>query len=193
MEDEVWTVKIDRSRSTDFLPDQILIDQKPHQQQGQSSSGGENSYDSTENLMISDELVTLACLPFLPICAYREAARSLLGPEILEDFFLGHLVCKSLLQAIHSRLKVYKPIVWDGVERPNDQQLLEELLTISSSVKGERAMYGIALRLEEKATLRAFQKELVQILADLEDEECRVEGIHDFTESENATKKLRMS
>ena len=50
MEDEVWDIQVDRSRTADFLPDQLLVER-----------GGRGDVTS-----LSDELVTLACLPFLP-------------------------------------------------------------------------------------------------------------------------------
>ena len=165
MEDEVWTVQVDRSRRAEFLPDHILV------QRG----GGESAVSS-----LSDSLVTLACAPFLPSCAYREAAQALIGKEILEDYFLGHLVCTSLLSVIKQRLALYKPIVWNGIPHENDQLLLQNLLCSATndskpgdnarghSVEKQRAIYGLALRLDEKATLDSLRRELLELLSNLD-------------------------
>ncbi|KAL7581232.1 hypothetical protein ACA910_006010 [Epithemia clementina (nom. ined.)] len=178
MQDDVWTVQIDRSRCAEFLPDQILVPRP-----GATFSNNNNIGPQALVLdSLSDELVTLACVPFLPLSEYREASQALIGKEILHDYFLGNLVCTSLLNAIKERLVLYKPIVWNGTVRDDDRQLLQELLAASASASAattadesydswlqrERCMYGLAVRLDEKASLQSLRKQVLQLLEDLD-------------------------
>jgi hypothetical protein len=177
MEDEVWTVSVDRRRTADFISDDILIVyQHP----------------------LSNEVVTTACLPFLPICAYREASQGLLGREILEDFFLGNLVCTSLLRAIKAKLDTYTPVYWHGARVDDDAVLLRDLLasadgsdatTHQQGKHKRRLMYGLTLRLEEKACLRALQEEVRQTLHQMLSEED-YQGLS--SELEQVSKKQRL-
>ena len=171
MEDEIWAVKVDKKRGTQnpLIPDPLLIDRTN---------------------LLSDELVTVACLPFLPGCACREAGRSLLGREILEDYFLGNLVAKSLLQAIQMRLEAYKPIVWNDSQKSNDAEFLKELLDSSDkkSDHGRRASYGLALRIDEKATLEALRHEVLQIIVFLEESSTDQEMMNDDDSPTKRTK-----
>ena len=149
MEDEVWTVQVDRARDTSFLPQDILVNlEQP----------------------LPNELVTLACLPFLPACAYQEAARTLLDSSILGDYFLGKLTCSALLQAVQRKLECYLPITFEGKIRNSDAVLLKELLGSNEQVS-QRLLYGLTVRLEEKESLQASRRAIICILAGLDEEE----------------------
>jgi hypothetical protein len=167
MEDEVWTVSVDRRRTADFISDDILI-----------------VYEQP----LSNEVVTTACLPFLPICAYREASQGLLGREILEDF----------LRAIKAKLDTYTPVHWHGARVDDDAVLLRDLLAsadgsdATTHQQGEqkrRLMYGLTLRLEEKACLWALQEEVRQTLHQMLSEED-YQGLS--SELEQVSKKQRL-
>ena len=148
------------------------------------------------------------------MCAYREAARSLIGPEILEDYFLGHLVGKSLLMALQTRLAMYTPIVWEGMTRTNDRELLQELLAAMDQVEKDsnnnnnddknnnksqsdesdlirqRAMYGITVRLDESISLESLRNEVLQVLANLDASTTQLED-DVVGDEESATKRIR--
>jgi hypothetical protein len=156
MEDEIWTVKVDRNRKTDFLPNELLI-----------------SVDSDN--MWTDELVTVTCLPFLPACAASEiTARTLLDRSMLEDYYLCKLVCTAMLKAIDKKLKRYTSVQAD--EWPtDDQELLIELLASKQvdTPSSQRLMYGLTVRLEEKQSLATLRGEVIATLVGLDsDKQC---------------------
>eukprot|EP00977_Amphora_coffeiformis_P020486 scaffold8306_cov171-Amphora_coffeaeformis.AAC.3 len=169
MEDEAWIVKVDRRRTADFISDDLIVD-----------------YSTS----MTDEIVTTACLAFLPVCAYREAAQALLSAEILDDFFLGTLVCTSLLQVLQAKLEQYRPITWEGTVYEDDAQLLRQLLLMSTADGGttslpqQRLMYGLTLRLEEKMCLHSLRRTVVETLSRLEE---------DLPEDMQATKKQKFN
>jgi hypothetical protein len=165
MEDEVWAVSVDRSRTASFISDDLWIDSQD---------------------LLTDELVTLATLPFLPVCAYREAGRNLLDGSILEDYYLGKLVCTSLLKAIQSKLETYPPIrrimnggIANGSNNnagepaDGDRELLRQVVQqeqASPNVSTRRFMYALVVRLEEKSCLEALRRKVIGILARLDEE-----------------------
>ena len=165
LEDEVWTVTVDRTRTAnDFISDDLIVDAVTP---------------------LSDEIVTAACIPFLPICAYREAASALLDDSILEDLFLGYLVCTSLCRVIQTKLAQYTNIRWQGQEYSDDIALLQQLLhrhqqlqqskqqngaTSRLSTEEWRLAYGLTLRLEEKFCLHALRRTVMDKLAKLEED-----------------------
>jgi hypothetical protein len=156
MEDEVWTMpSADEPRDVSFLPPVLMI-------------------SPTEPL--SNALVTCACIAFLPICAYREAARSYLDRTILDDYFLGKLVCTALLKALEEKWTTYTPIEFEGTIREDDAALLQELVDVEEEEEEEkshtthrRLMYGLRVRLGEKESLQATRREVLRILASLDD------------------------
>jgi hypothetical protein len=164
MEDEVWSVAVDRSRQADFISDDLLIDAANP---------------------LTDELVTLCCLPFLPQCAYQEAASGLLDRSILEDYFLGKLVCTSLLRIIETKLTGYETLV-KGRTLKEDQRQLRELLKQETSKKDgkcfgtldwtteRRLQYGLTICVEEKMCLAALRRKVLQVLTNL-DQDAAVE------------------
>ena len=128
---------------------------------------------------LSDELITLCCSQFLPdevfeeVCeTYNEGDASetiltTLSSDILEDFFLGCLVLKSIQRAIEMKLIQYCPVTLNevGDEEPDEEKLKSLLKSCSSN--SLHAMYGLTLRLEEKACLRQLSKECSKHLNNL--------------------------
>jgi hypothetical protein len=159
MEDEVWAVSVDRSRTASFISDDLVID-----------------IDSQADIL-TNELITLACLPFLPICAYREAGRTLLDGSILEDYYLGKLVCTSLLKAIQSKLETYTPIRRmsgnGGAEPSDDREFLRQVVQqeqASPNISNTRLIYALVVRVEEKSCLYALRRKVIEILAGFDGE-----------------------
>jgi hypothetical protein len=110
---EVWVVTVDRHRDVDCVPNHIVIVQPPSSTTADSTATVRRS-----DGILSDELVTAACVPFLPKCAYAEiTSRTLLDVSILQDYYLGHLVGTALLQTIQRRLLLYRPIPVTTVQR----------------------------------------------------------------------------
>jgi hypothetical protein len=169
MEDDVWAVSVDRSRTASFISDNLII-----------------SIDSEDDIL-TDELVTLACLPFLPVCAYREAGRNFLDASILDDYYLGKMVCTSLLKAVQSKLETYSPVrrIMNGNGNGNngsnvggepvadDRELLRQVVQeeqASPNISTRRLMYALVVRLEEKSCLEALRRKVIGILARLDEE-----------------------
>jgi hypothetical protein len=154
-EDDVWELDVHDQALRDFsmIPDDLVV-------------------KSSEPL--SDELITLCCLFFLPADVYEEVSSggelSVLDRSILDDYFLGKLVCHAVLQAIRSKFGRYDclqiPGIDDGMCR-DDKTLLCHIL--QNSVDKHRAVYGLTIRLEEKACLHALRSEILRI-SDMLDE-----------------------
>jgi len=159
LEDEVWSIPIEeKQRDASFLPD-VLV--------------------ARCNEGLPKELITAACMCFLPKCAYKEAARALLDESILEDYFLGKLACAAILKAQSKRLELYSPIEYDGITYEDDRELLATLL--EAGEPPNRLIYGLCIRLEEKESLKWMRKEAIRHLAVLDED----------TEAE--TKRLKQS
>jgi SET domain len=173
--DETWIIQDDAAvreqRSASFLPEEFIV--------------STTSTPSTASLL-SDEIVTVASLPFLPADAYQEAVLdnvkgvALLDASILEDFFLGQLVCAALLRVVGARMKAYEAGPSAGVrteETLEDVSLLAHLLNVdqekggAASLTTRRRMYGLTVRIEEKTTLSAFRQEILGVLARLQEVE----------------------
>lgn len=81
-----------RSKALNNLPDELLV----------------SSEDS-----LTDELITICCLNFLPDDTLNELLLDdeetfLLNTEVLEDFFLGKLVLQTIIDVVKLKLKSYK-------------------------------------------------------------------------------------
>ena len=114
---EVWVVSVEKHRKADCVPDNITIVQPPSISVRMNDSG-DVVKDEPSSSILSDELVTTACVPFLPDCAYAEiTSRTLLDVSVLQDYFLGHLVTTALLQMIQRRLLLYRPISSITIQR----------------------------------------------------------------------------
>ena len=128
--------------------------------------------------MVSEELITLACAQFLPEDAYQEVfgqeEMNLLDRSILEDYYLGNLVCRSLLTAIDNKLATYRPIgsVTDSDKGPllhRDQESLRKLVQAKPNDPASyRKIYGLTIQIEEMASLEALRKELEDVAGCLE-------------------------
>jgi hypothetical protein len=117
---EVWVVTVDRHRDVDCVPNHIVIVQPPTTADSATTIGRSDD-------ILSDELVTAACVPFLPKCAYAEiTSRTLLDVSILQDYYLGHLVGTALLQTIQRRLLLYRPIPVTTVQRILPSELVSD-------------------------------------------------------------------
>lgn len=148
MEDEVWALQVDRSRTADFIADDLIVDGA-----------------------LSDEIVTTACVAFLPLCAYREASQALISVDILDDFFLGNLACTALLQVLQTKLQTYTSILWKGQTYSDDTVLLQQLMDGKTLTATQRRLsYGLTLRLEEKACLQALRRNIMNVLSKLEED-----------------------
>jgi hypothetical protein len=185
----VWAVAVDRSRTATFIPDDLLI-------------------ELSDSESLTDELVTLACVPFFPLCAYAEmSARTLLDASMLEDYYLGKLVCTSLLKAIQSKLETYTPVrrtngnvngsndINDVMEPAGDRELLQQVVQqeqTNPNISTRRLMYGLVIRLEEKACLEALRRNVIGILARLDEEADLEEYTNERGEGEN-DKRPRMN
>ena len=200
--DEVWSISVDKCRATDCVPNNIVIG-PPTSMSGEQSYDnppgvdGNNAVDHDSSCIISDELVTTACIPFLPKCAYAEiTSRTLLDVSILQDYYLGQLVGTALLKTIQQRLLLYRPIPTSTIQRllpsvplrvatMDDKEILCNLLhsiettdksvdagenkTIESALYIERCRlaYGLTIRLEEKEVLTALGNAILKMLNSL--------------------------
>jgi SET domain len=99
---------------------------------------------------LSDDLVTLLCLPFLPNDAYEElriepssaasssppspqSALATLDPTVLEDPYLGQLVGRTLLDLVEEKAGTYEAIRIGGIVADRDDRaLLQELLHVEA-------------------------------------------------------------
>ncbi len=223
--DETWTVTIDKHRTGDCVPDSIVIVQPSSVAADQQSTficsglleDNESTIDSQS--ILSDELVTAACIPFLPKCAYAEiTSRTLLDASILQDYYLGQLVGTALLQMIQRRLLLYRPIHTSTIQRlrqsgdlMNDKEILHSLLrgmdatNDSCDSNGNRTNDVLPVgadlnvercRLAYGLTIRLEEKEILNSLANtilqlLNSLNRNVDN--DDTQFETGTKKFKTS
>jgi SET domain len=152
IEDEVWTIKVDRSISAlqDTLP--VYADNP-----------------------LSNELVATACLPFLPPCARAEVTDGI-DESALFDYYLGKLVCMCLLQTIQKKRKEYTAIPCpdeNEMSLKDDRDLLRHLIASHEIhiTETQRIMYGLTIRLEERTCLDALLSRVMSILAELDQDE----------------------
>jgi hypothetical protein len=206
LDDETWTVTEDRSRTANYVPDNILV--------SVDESLLKEHYKDIENVdishlsMLTDELVTAACVPFLPECAYHEITdRTLIDRSCLEDYFLGKLSGMALLKAVDKRLKAYTYIpahvvqnlissrdTFSSKDTMDDTIILKELLreeNIKSNKLNKDAspqdrrrrrhlIYSLTIRTEERSVLHALRKQIMNALDNLDiDEANDEENIHE--------------
>ena len=198
--DEVWDIPNDvqnrRKDTINVIPDEILI------QSLNINEGDDDDHDDEQYSMLSDELVTLCCIQFLPDEAYTELMNEnddsdksssicLLEKEVLEDYFLGKLVCKAILDAIEERMNEYSDIDLDNssifgnksnLQKPQqdvntnklqeDQKLLKNLMKSNDVTlkKKEHLLYGLTIRIEEKMCLMMLKKEVAELFDSLDDD-----------------------
>jgi SET domain len=210
LEDETWEVVVDRSRTANSVPNDIEIRLSWKSDNGTVRLASES--------LLCDELVTAACIPFLPTCAYAEIAfGSLLDHTVLQDYFLGQLVGAALVRTIQQRFLSYKPIPLSTSDRvlsifkntvnetlPNDDfSLLQYIATVlSNNIEDSgvctcnrgicRLAYGLTIRIEEKTTLEALLKLVSSGLDNLGGEDGGYEDSSDMYDEKNL-KKLKAS
>ena len=136
--------------------------------------------------VLSDELVTLCCLPFLPDEVYADWSDEpcLWGAEVLEDYYLGKLALRALMKAIGTKLGEYTDIDASACgllkvdnEKDNcdkDRALLTHLLDEPTDPVGykkrSKAISALTIRLEEKHCLDLLKKEVIDTLKSLDDD-----------------------
>jgi hypothetical protein len=136
---------------------------------------------------LSDDLITLCSLQFLPDEAFDEICEvhdngdstlTMLSSDILEDFFLGSLVLRAIQHAIQIRLSDYPAVKSPSVIALDDGALddatLLKVLTSDATNKGLQpskevihGIYGLTLRIEEKACLNQLQESCLELLKSL--------------------------
>lgn len=187
MDDETWPLTIDKNRKADYVPDHIVLSVTL------SAFDEERPDRSNRNSLLTDEIVTAACVPFLPLCAYAEITEyTLLDRSILQDYFLGQLVGMSLIKVIQRQRSLYRPISIATIQRVTsveratsdssyvaDTQLLRDLLNLLSFEDCDvdivmreerlRLAYGLTLRIEEKNLLASLVREVGDFTAALND------------------------
>ena len=186
-EDETWDVSVGKDRdvllSHGLISSDILVAEDNH-------------------AVLSDELVTLCCLPFLPDEVFSEWSEEpcLWGSEVLEDYFLGKLALRALMKAIGTKLEEYAAIDASGCGLSKDdiekgqcgedrallQKLLDEPTDPVGSAMRSKAMSALTIRLEEKHCLDLLKKEVIDTLKSLDDDGDDEEG--DFDKDDDANK-----
>lgn len=137
---------------------------------------------------LSDDLITLCSLQFLPDEAFDEICEvhdngdstlTMLSSDILEDFFLGSLVLRAIQHAIQIRLLDYPAvnfpaeIALDDDGALDDATLLKALTSdatktgLQPSKEVIHGIYGLTLRIEEKACLNQLQESCEGLLISL--------------------------
>lgn len=140
-EEDVWDILPEfLERTVDFVPDALMV---------------------TKEEPLTDELVTLCCAFYLPPCAYREASNMLLDASILDDYYLGKLVCGTLLQAVQTKLGQYPP----SAQNPSAHSLLRSLC---KNEENPRRQYALCIVLEERECLSALVRSVSSVLSRLE-------------------------
>lgn len=168
---------------------------------------------------LSDELITICCLHFLPDDAIKEILDEsgesgknqrqslLLGNEVLEDYFLGNLVLHSIISCLKEKLNTYKVYSGSVLARYKHHDRIHQFLEILGSLyhsesrngdafcwgesetedarvlmeimpscRGrfsnliEKFRYGMVISLEERTCLSELKKNMLKVLAQLNDE-----------------------
>ena len=146
--EESWDLEVDVSaRDLSFLPDDFIVS---------------CSYP------LSAELITLCCTLFLPLDIYSEfmaSGAALLERNMLDDYFLGKLVCKAIYDAVVAKVLTYSPIKILGLGVPlhrcNDDTALLRLIRHKPDL--QRAVFGLTVRLEEKFCLLALRSDITYV------------------------------
>ena len=146
--DENWELELDVSnRDVAFLPDNFVV---------------------SCLCPLSEELISLCCTLFLPPDAYSELMASgtaLLERDVLDDYYLGKLVCKAIYDAVVTKLSTYSPIKTLGPCLPlhncdDDNALLRR---IRRKPNLRRAVFALTVRLEEKFCILALRSEIKNV------------------------------
>jgi len=169
---EYWdlpTSSSDRMRSDALsnLPDEFLV-----------------SYGTS----LTDELITMCCLNFLPGETLDELLQDeralLLNTEVLEDFFLGKLVLQAIINAVKAKLKSYRVQV-DCSNKEDDTVLLRTLTEVFENEDRSTLCWGQnaesdARALSKLTSLNArnhpgIDKFMYGLIVSLEERACLIE------------------
>jgi hypothetical protein len=152
-QDEVWNVQVDFCCRT--IDDLVSSEQLP-------------IFYYSDNEPLSDELVTTCTLLLLPEEAFEDFmsdSPALLDSSILQDYYLGKLVCRSLLTAIDNKKCSY------GSSIESDSNKLQQLYNKNgehAAVSELRARYGLTIRIEEMASLDRLRIQVLQLVDSLD-------------------------
>jgi hypothetical protein len=150
---------------------------------------------------LSDELITLLCVQFLPDEAYDEifgeSPSCLLDRSVVDDPYLGNLVCHALLTAIDEKVDAYqRPIEKEESDKvpvakrsalERDRDSLRHLLHSKKSDNGveyHRGVCGLTIQIEEMTSLEALRREVLEIITCL-DTGSSIESIYNNNDNNN--------
>ena len=146
LNEESWDLELDVStRDLTSLPDDFIV---------------------SSVYPLSEELITLCCILFLPPGVYSEFAAcgaALLERTVLDDYYLGKLVCKAIDDAVTAKVASYSPITIPGSDvpaHPSDDDDAALLRLIRHKPDHHRAVFGLTVRLEEKFSLAALRSDI---------------------------------
>mmetsp|Transcript_6046 Transcript_6046/g.9244 ORF Transcript_6046/g.9244 Transcript_6046/m.9244 type:complete len:498 (+) Transcript_6046:149-1642(+) len=177
-EDEFWKMDHDCStRDLSFLPDDFLVSaQHP----------------------LSDELITLFAVLLMPAYVYEEFVKDgvhFVDKAILEDYFLGKLVCQLILHVVSLKLKLFQPMLVEGLQmvenRNKDDKSILEKLHMAYRSGSERTIYGLTVRMEETFCLQSLKDEALSISRYLGGFLLNIEGLPVKAEDFNQGDKKR--
>ena len=146
--DESWDLELDVStRDLAFLPDDFVV---------------------SCLCPLSEGLITLCCILFLPPDVFSEfmaSGATLLERNVLDDYYLGKLLCKAIDVAIAAKVSTYSPVTILGSGTP--QQYHNDDVSLLREVRRkpglQRALFGLIVRLEEKSCLAALRSDVMCI------------------------------
>jgi SET domain len=120
-------------------------------------------FEVSKKVPLSENLITAFCVLLFPSDVYHEfvsSSPSLLTKDILEDYFLGKLVCQAIQVAVESKSASYSKIEpFDvSVSNQDDDRSLFRQIRARSDLK--RLSYGLAIRIEEKSCLLLLKEEI---------------------------------
>ncbi len=162
-DDEVWDMPLDmKSRDLSLISDDLPVQSNPP--------------------VLTEEMITLCSLLLIPTDAYDPllvSGLSLLDRSVLDDYYLGMLVCRTIVTAIASKRCSYTPLITIDEDSEtlssasDDRSFLVALLDRQAHVNNNgtttrRAINGITVRLEEKSCLQALESEVNDIMTYLE-------------------------
>jgi hypothetical protein len=124
-----------------------------------------DTFEVSKSMPLSEQLMTAFCVLLFPSDVYDDfinSTPSLLSKDILEDYFLGKLVCQAIQVAVESKYLSYTQIeLLDDTashrENYDDKHLLRRV-RVRTDLK--RLHYGLTIRLEEKSCLMSLQEEI---------------------------------
>ena len=185
MDDESWDVSSLSARDLSNIPEQIMI----------ISEHG--------RLTVPEELITLVVCQLLPEEAY-DAVKSdkdlLMDISILDDYFLGNLFCRVVLEIVKRKSERYNSEDLKFDSQKNDNLLSAVTSTLKSvhqsqesSLDSLRQKWGTVIKAQELQVLEVLRKQVLDLVACLENGlsiDNSSFGHHDDA-SRSATKRQR--